>query len=79
MQIDPNQPIMFDNDAMPGIGRGYWQANQWARINDDDGTAQFGSVESEKSSPRTVRAMQIAVFSAAIGLFAVGGILASFS
>jgi len=79
MQIDPNQPIMFDNEAMPGIGRGYWQANQFARINDDDGNTQFGSVESDKSSPRTVRAMQIAVFSAAIGLFVIGGILASFS
>ena len=78
MQIDPNQPIMFDNEAMPGIGRGYWQANQFARINDDDETAQLGS-ERDKSSPRTVKAMQIAVFSTAIGLFAVGGILASFS
>ena len=46
MQIDPKQPIMFDNEAMPGIGRGYWQPNPFARINDDDGSTQFGSAES---------------------------------
>lgn len=79
MQIDPNQPIMFDSEAMPGIGRGYWQANPFARINDDDGSLQCGSGESGNASPRTVRAMQIAIFSTAIGLFVVGGILASFS
>lgn len=79
MQIDPNQPIMFDNEAMPGIGRGYWQANPFARINDDDGNTQFGSAETNNASPRTVRAMQIAVFSTAIGIFVVGGIVASFS
>jgi hypothetical protein len=79
MQIDANQPIMFDNEAMPGISRGYWQPNPFARINDDDGSTQFGSAESANASPRAVRAMQITIFSAAIGLFVVGGILASFS
>ncbi|RYE98093.1 MAG: hypothetical protein EOO77_37860 [Oxalobacteraceae bacterium] len=27
MKIDPRQPIMFDTDAAPGLGRGYWQLN----------------------------------------------------
>ncbi len=73
MQIDPNQPIMFDNETMPGIGRGYWQANPFTSIHHDDDNVPTGSSGSDKISPRAIRIMQVAIFSVATGFFVIGG------
>ncbi|MDJ0277649.1 hypothetical protein QLH51_12665 [Sphingomonas sp. 2R-10] len=77
MQIDPNQPIMFDNETMPGIGRGYWQPNPFGAFNHDDDNMRFASRNGKNASPRTVRLAQAAVFTvSAVGLLVVGGVLA---
>lgn len=77
MQIDPNQPIMFDNDAMPGIGRGFWQPNPFGAFNHGDDNTQFSSRPGGNASPRTVRMAQAAVFTiSVVGLLVVGAVLA---
>jgi len=74
MQIDPNQPIMFDNDAMPGVGRGYWQVNPFsANLRDDETEPTLLEGESPISL-RTFRLMQAAVVTVAAGFVIIGGI-----
>ena len=36
MQVDPSQPIIFDSDAFPGRGAGYWQADPFGASRDDE-------------------------------------------
>ncbi|MHA0337229.1 hypothetical protein [Sphingomonas aquatilis] len=68
---------MFDNDAMPGIGRGYWQANPFGAFNHADDDMQFPARAGENASPRTVKFAQAAIFTvSAVGLLVVGGVLA---
>lgn len=39
MQIDPSQPIMFDSDAPPGRGTGYWQMDPGRAHDWDNGAS----------------------------------------
>lgn len=74
MQIDPNQPIMFDNDAMPGVGNGYWQVNPFSANHRDDETEPTLSQGESPISMRTFRLMQAAVVTVAAGFVIIGGI-----
>ncbi len=36
MQIDPSQPIIFESDAFPGRGSGYWQTDPFGGSRDEE-------------------------------------------
>ena len=74
MQIDPSQPIMFDNDTMPGLGAGYWQVNPFAATHRDDPADITGSSGNGSVSPRAVKLMAAAIVTIASGFVVIGGI-----
>lgn len=74
MQIDPSQPIMFDNDAMPGLGAGYWQVNPFAAAHREDAGEMVGTDGSSLLSPRAVKLIAAAIVTVASGFVIIGGV-----
>ena len=42
MQFDPINPMIFDTDAMPGRGSGYWHVNPYSSSNVSESTPSSG-------------------------------------
>jgi hypothetical protein len=74
MQIDPSQPIMFDNDTMPGLGAGYWQVNPFAATHREDAGEMIGADGDSSVSPRAVKLMAAAIVTVAAGFVVIGGV-----
>lgn len=74
MQIDPSQPIMFDSDAMPGLGAGYWQVNPFAATHREDAGEMVGTDGNSSLSPRAVKLMAAAIVAVASGFVIIGGV-----
>ncbi|RYG55792.1 MAG: hypothetical protein EON56_05130 [Alphaproteobacteria bacterium] len=74
MQIDPLQPIMFDNETNPGVGAGWWQVNPFAAANreftEDDGRAHSG----RSIRPKTLLALQASIVVVVAGFITIGWI-----
>lgn len=74
MRIDPSRPIMFDNDAMPGLGAGYWQVNSFAATHREDAGEMVGADGNSSVFPRAVKLMAAAIVTVAAGFVIIGGV-----
>lgn len=64
MQIDPGQPIMFDESSPPGRGTGYWQM--------DPGRSDYEFSNDTNGQQSAVRA--ILIFALVFGVIGVAAI-----
>lgn len=72
MQIDPRQPIIFDTDAAPGCGMGYWQVNPRSPTDWDDGLG--GTGPSISTNTLVGRIAYRLVFAVVLGGITLGGL-----
>lgn len=68
MKIDPRQPIMFDTDAAPGLGRGYWQLNPPPEFDWSDTLENSSAPDAGEN--RVGRVAQLFFFAIVMGIIA---------